>query len=182
MQRFWTTRQLATKFDSDVEEMRTFLRLHYPKCRGRNGYALPSSELGRAYRTFNRWKDEYREYSATQRKVAELQMKIQERTDSARQMAAMFGTTPERLRIFLREMFPNHRGHWRFSSEEIDELREALKARIATTQQMPEAKQAELTKKIDDDPRIRAMEEISRLLSSQFNVSPPQVKRRVIGQ
>jgi hypothetical protein len=170
-------------------------------------YELPSSELSAAHQSFQQWKTEY---SPTQRKVARLQKQLEERiagrTNTAKQIAATFGTTPEKLRALLREMYPGHQGQWRFTPSEVSEIRAELARRknghalpaapasekevsekplhVASKMSKEDRIRAELAGdvEIDDDPYIRAWEGMNRLLGSQFNVSPPQVSRRVIGQ
>ncbi|MBE8524500.1 hypothetical protein ILP97_44670 [Amycolatopsis sp. H6(2020)] len=202
----WTTRQLVKKFDSNVQEMRSFLRAHYPDCLHDGRYQIPASELSNAWQAFQRWKTEY---SPTQRKIAKLQVRLQERiagrTNTAKQIAAMFGTSPERLRVFLREMYPDHQGQWRFTSDEVQQIREALAAQSEKPKSLPRAGDenrsdkplhtaTKMTKEdriraelageveIDDDPYIRVWKQMDRLLGSQLPPSPPQVKRRAIGQ
>jgi hypothetical protein len=203
MKQFWTTRQLAKKFDSNIQEMRSFLRTYYSNYLRDGRYELPSSELSAAHDCYQRWKNDY---SPTQRKVVRLQKQLEERiagrTNTAKQIAAMFGTTPEKLRILLREMYPNHQGQWRFTLAEVEEIRAKLAQRdksralpagpkpeeperlhVATKMTNEDRIRAELAGEVEiDDPYIRAWEGMSRLLGSQLNTPPPQVKGRVIGQ
>lgn len=207
MEKLWTTRQLAKKFDSSAKEIRLFLKAHYPDYFYDGRYQLPSSELSAAYRAFRRWREEY---TSGQRKLAVLQAQVQERIanrkNTARQVAETFDTTPEKLRVVLREMYPDHQGQWRFTDEEVGQIRAELEKRnngrrpsssgttkrepskerlhVATKMSKEDRIRAELAGEveIDDDPYIRVWEKMNRLLGSQLPPSPPQVKRRVIGQ